>query len=172
MGWELPADNLQRDILQHQQATEAAGSREAGGTVPETFDERQVPVGAEAGSGLTPCRLSTPWGVHGLPCFSRLGGRDSEASRSAAVAQASAEAVAAATAAAAAIVGQEQPCTVKLKLWHYDASKPRQQLTIPRLIIPHTVLCSEMGVHFSPCGRWVDGAFLCRCLFVSRMGPR
>jgi hypothetical protein len=69
-------------------------------------------------------------------------------------AQASAEAVAVATAAAAAIVGHERPCTVKLRLWAFDTVSPRKILEVSRLTISHAVLCSEMGVHFSPCGRY------------------
>jgi len=77
-------------------------------------------------------------------------------------AQASAQAVAAATAAAAAIVGQERPCTVKLRLWKFDVSAPRRLLVDPCLTIPHTVLCSEMGVHFSPCGRYLAACVACK----------
>ena len=47
----------------------------------------------------------------------------------------------------------DTPCTVKLRVWPYDASDPHRPLTGARLTIPHAVLCSEMGAHFSPCGR-------------------
>ena len=42
-----------------------------------------------------------------------------------------------------------------LRLWHFDASTPLRPLQTARLAIPDTVLCSEMGVHISPCGRFL-----------------
>mmetsp|Transcript_7806 Transcript_7806/g.18684 ORF Transcript_7806/g.18684 Transcript_7806/m.18684 type:complete len:729 (+) Transcript_7806:188-2374(+) len=126
MGWELPADMLQRDIIQHQQASE------------------RLRVRARSSS------LSEPPEAAGMD-------RTNSGTQSS-----SAEAVAAATAAAAAIVGQERPCTVKLKLWGFDAGAPRRVLDSPCLTIPHTVLCSEMGVHFSPCGRYLAACVACK----------
>lgn len=83
-----------------------------------------------------------------------------------AAATAAAAAAAATAAAAAAIVGQEQPCTVKLRLWKFDAKDPASALEACteknlRLIIPHAVLCSEMGAHFSPCGRYLASCVVC-----------
>lgn len=83
-----------------------------------------------------------------------------------AAATAAAAAAAATAAAAAAIVGQEQPCTVKLRLWKFDAKDPYSALEAGtekslRLVIPHAVLCSEMGAHFSPCGRYLASCVVC-----------
>jgi activator-of-BECN1-regulated-autophagy protein 1 len=64
-----------------------------------------------------------------------------------------ATAAAAAATSAAAAAGAEQPCTVKLRVWAHDASDPLRPLRDARLQIPHAVLCSEMGAHFSPRGR-------------------
>eukprot|EP00232_Nephroselmis_pyriformis_P021616 CAMPEP_0182867610 /NCGR_PEP_ID=MMETSP0034_2-20130328/8822_1 /TAXON_ID=156128 /ORGANISM="Nephroselmis pyriformis, Strain CCMP717" /LENGTH=247 /DNA_ID=CAMNT_0024999973 /DNA_START=8 /DNA_END=748 /DNA_ORIENTATION=- len=80
----------------------------------------------------------------------------------AAAAAAAAAANPAAAAAAAAIVGQEQPCTVKLRLWPFNEDNPSAKLENERLTIPHSVLCSEMGTHFSPCGRYLAACVACR----------
>lgn len=63
-----------------------------------------------------------------------------------------------ATAAAA-----ELPCTVKLRIWPHDVKNPCTLLHSerPRLTIPHAVLCSEMGAHFSPCGRYLAACVAC-----------
>eukprot|EP00873_Tetraselmis_striata_P042308 jgi/Tetstr1/462572/TSEL_007558.t1 len=127
MGWELPADILQRNILQHQQASSGQGADIGGSGASEAS---AVAGGAAAAPG-------------GFP-------------------PANAEAMAAATAAAAAIANHERPCTVKLRLWRFDAKSPRKVLDAPRLTIPHAVLCSEMGVHFSPCGRYVAACVACQ----------
>ena len=60
--------------------------------------------------------------------------------------QASRDAAAAAAAAAASADRTvDQPCTVKLKIWRYDKKNPLAPLSDARLVIPHAVLCSEMG---------------------------
>ena len=41
-------------------------------------------------------------------------------------------------------------------------SDPLKPLAGPLLTIPHAVLCSEMGAHFSPCGRMM--AVCCACV--------
>jgi activating molecule in BECN1-regulated autophagy protein 1 len=51
--------------------------------------------------------------------------------------------------------GHEQPCRVKLKLWCIEGGVLGCSLDTPRLTISNAVLCSEMGVHFSPCGRYL-----------------
>eukprot|EP00898_Chlorokybus_atmophyticus_P003935 jgi/Chlat1/4542/Chrsp29S04591 len=59
----------------------------------------------------------------------------------------------------------EQPCTVRLRLWHYDADArplPTLENCRPRLVIPYAVLCSEMGAHFSPCGRYLAACVACK----------
>ncbi|XP_042026361.1 uncharacterized protein LOC121773545 isoform X2 [Salvia splendens] len=57
----------------------------------------------------------------------------------------------------------ELPCTVKLRIWSYNLKNPSAPLDSGRcqLIIPHAVLCSEMGAHFSPCGRFLAVCVAC-----------
>ncbi|KAL6217638.1 hypothetical protein ACLB2K_010855 [Fragaria x ananassa] len=57
----------------------------------------------------------------------------------------------------AATAAAELPCTVKLRIWSHDITNPSAPLNAERcrLTIPHAVLCSEMGTHFSPCGRYL-----------------
>ncbi|CAA2938760.1 WD40 repeat-containing [Olea europaea subsp. europaea] len=57
----------------------------------------------------------------------------------------------------------ELPCTVKLRIWPHDIKNPRALLNTERcrLTIPHAVLCSEMGAHFSPCGRFLAVCVAC-----------
>ncbi|XAR62714.1 hypothetical protein NMG60_11017571 [Bertholletia excelsa] len=63
----------------------------------------------------------------------------------------------------AASATAELPCTVKLRIWAYDAKDPCASLDPLRcrLTIPHAVLCSEMGAHFSPCGRFLAACVAC-----------
>ncbi|XP_057958232.1 uncharacterized protein LOC131151071 isoform X2 [Malania oleifera] len=65
--------------------------------------------------------------------------------------------------AAAAAAAAELPCTVKLRVWHHDVKNPCASLDEERcrLTIPHAVLCSEMGAHFSPCGRFLAACVTC-----------
>lgn len=57
----------------------------------------------------------------------------------------------------------ELPCTVKLRIWPHDFKNPCASLKAERcrLTIPHAVLCSEMGAHFSPCGRYLAACVAC-----------
>lgn len=57
----------------------------------------------------------------------------------------------------------ELPCTVKLRIWPHDNQFPCASLDPEtcRLTIPHAVLCSEMGAHFSPCGRFLVACVAC-----------
>lgn len=57
----------------------------------------------------------------------------------------------------------ELPCTVKLRIWSHDSKNPCGLLKAEkcRLTIPHAVLCSEMGAHFSPCGRYLAACVAC-----------
>ncbi|XP_020679337.1 uncharacterized protein LOC110097352 isoform X2 [Dendrobium catenatum] len=57
----------------------------------------------------------------------------------------------------------ELPCTVKLRIWPHDIQDPCASLDPDtcRLTIPHAVLCSEMGAHFSPCGRFLVACVAC-----------
>ncbi|XP_071722048.1 uncharacterized protein [Rutidosis leptorrhynchoides] len=61
----------------------------------------------------------------------------------------------------AAAAAAELPCTVKLRVWKHDIKNPYAPLSKCRLVIPHAVLCSEMGAHFSPCGRYLAACVAC-----------
>ncbi|XP_074269114.1 uncharacterized protein LOC141592384 [Silene latifolia] len=63
----------------------------------------------------------------------------------------------------AAAAAAELPCTVKLRIWPHDIKDPCAPLEAEkcRLTIPHAVLCSEMGAHFSPCGRFLAACVAC-----------
>lgn len=63
----------------------------------------------------------------------------------------------------AATAPAELPCTVKLRIWPHDIKSPHDLLDAERcrLTIPHAVLCSEMGAHFSPCGRFLAACVAC-----------
>ena len=63
----------------------------------------------------------------------------------------------------AAAAAAELPCTVKLRVWSHDIKNPCSPLNAERcrLVIPHAVLCSEMGAHFSPCGRFLAACVAC-----------
>lgn len=63
----------------------------------------------------------------------------------------------------AAAASTELPCTVKLRIWPHDMKDPCAPLDSDRcrLTIPHAVLCSEMGAHFSPCGRFLAACVAC-----------
>jgi len=52
---------------------------------------------------------------------------------------------------------------VKLKVFSFDSSRLRSTMAgaVPQIIIPDAVLCSEMGVHFSPCGRYLAACIAC-----------
>lgn len=62
-----------------------------------------------------------------------------------------------------AVASAELPCTVKLRIWPHDIKNPCVRLNAERcrLTIPHAVLCSEMGAHFSPCGRFLAACVAC-----------
>ncbi|XVF62752.1 hypothetical protein PTKIN_Ptkin09bG0033600 [Pterospermum kingtungense] len=63
----------------------------------------------------------------------------------------------------AAAAAADLPCTVKLRIWPHDMKDPCAFLDQERcrLTIPHAVLCSEMGAHFSPCGRFLAACVAC-----------
>jgi len=62
----------------------------------------------------------------------------------------------------------QDPCVVKLKLWEFetrldgDGEAEIQPLKQLQLVLPQTVLCSEMGAHFSPCGRYIATCQACK----------
>uniref|UniRef100_A0A0D6R7Y4 Uncharacterized protein n=3 Tax=Spermatophyta TaxID=58024 RepID=A0A0D6R7Y4_ARACU len=78
-------------------------------------------------------------------------------------AEADSSAAQATMAAAAAAAAAELPCTVKLRIWPHNVKDPSALLDPEtcRLTIPHAVLCSEMGAHFSPCGRFLAACVAC-----------
>jgi len=53
------------------------------------------------------------------------------------------------------------PCTVRLRIWNFDINNPTKLLEREALEIKHAVLCSEMGAHFSPCGRYLATCIAC-----------
>lgn len=59
--------------------------------------------------------------------------------------------------------GAELPCTVKLRIWRHNIDNPCAVLAPEAccLTISHAVLCSEMGTHFSPCGRFLVACVAC-----------
>jgi activator-of-BECN1-regulated-autophagy protein 1 len=72
------------------------------------------------------------------------------------------------------IVGEDQPPRVRLRLWNFDACKPTADLescNAQKLEINDAVLCSEMGVHFSPCGRFLAATVACRAPFPNFHHP-
>ncbi|KAF7804583.1 Activating molecule in BECN1-regulated autophagy protein 1 [Senna tora] len=64
---------------------------------------------------------------------------------------------------ATSVAAAELPCTVKLRVWLHDIKNPCAPLGGDSclLTIPHAVLCSEMGAHFSPCGRFLAACVAC-----------
>ncbi|XP_021673965.2 uncharacterized protein LOC110660097 isoform X1 [Hevea brasiliensis] len=62
-----------------------------------------------------------------------------------------------------AAAAADLPCTVKLRVWSHDIQNPCAPLNSERcrLTIPHAVLCSEMGAHFSPCGSYLAACVAC-----------
>uniref|UniRef100_A0A0A8YM16 Uncharacterized protein n=1 Tax=Arundo donax TaxID=35708 RepID=A0A0A8YM16_ARUDO len=59
--------------------------------------------------------------------------------------------------------GVELPCTVKLRIWRHNIKDPCVALQpgACSLTISHAILCSEMGTHFSPCGRFLVACVAC-----------
>jgi activating molecule in BECN1-regulated autophagy protein 1 len=63
------------------------------------------------------------------------------------------------------IIGEDQPPRVWLRLWSFDTNKFDSNLEDSSdllLSIQDAVLCSEMGVDFSPCGRFLVATRACR----------
>ena len=75
--------------------------------------------------------------------------------------EATAAQTAAAAAAASAAMSQDMPCTVRLRIWPFDIARPHKPLEREILEIRHAVLCSEMGAHFSPCGKFFATCIAC-----------
>lgn len=75
------------------------------------------------------------------------------------------EAAAADVAASHSFTGHDMTGRLRVVLWRFDASQPQAELVAlqPRPFqISNCVLCSEMGVHFSPCGRMLALCVACR----------
>jgi len=83
----------------------------------------------------------------------------------------------------------EMPCTVDLRVWGFRgdvATAPPQRRSVPPgtpppppplcvpalLTISHAVLCSEMGAHFSPCGRYLAACVACTPMDAPPPPPR
>ena len=160
-AWQ--ADDARAAEARQRRATETAAAAAVGDVVRERrarrgVDSRRRRRAARGRADAVPEALDaaaaaaavdhSAWSVGGV----RVVGPDGWPTREAASVEAATAAAAAATSAAAA-AGTEQPCTVKLRLWAHDASDPLRPLRDTRLTIPHAVLCSEMGAHFSPDGR-------------------
>ncbi|GIL88701.1 hypothetical protein Vretifemale_16613 [Volvox reticuliferus] len=47
----------------------------------------------------------------------------------------------------------DTPCIVTVRLW--DFRDPTRELRKELLVLPRVVLCSEMGIHFTACGRYM-----------------
>jgi activator-of-BECN1-regulated-autophagy protein 1 len=63
------------------------------------------------------------------------------------------------------IIGEDQPPRVWIRIWSFNEKKTGSYLEDrDRLLlsIPDAVLCSEMGVDFSPCGRYLAATIACR----------
>ncbi|XP_058201634.1 uncharacterized protein LOC131316331 [Rhododendron vialii] len=61
------------------------------------------------------------------------------------------------------VAAAELPCTVRLRVWTHELKDACTPLDADRcrLTISHAVLCSEMGAHFSPCGRFLAACVAC-----------
>ena len=62
---------------------------------------------------------------------------------------------------------------MKLKVFSFDAGRLRSTMAgaVPQIIIPDAVLCSEMGVHFSPCGRYLAACIACHVRAAEQLSP-
>ena len=63
------------------------------------------------------------------------------------------------------IIGEDQPPRVWIRIWSFNEKKAGSYLEDrDRLLlsVPDAVLCSEMGVDFSPCGRYLAATVACR----------
>jgi activator-of-BECN1-regulated-autophagy protein 1 len=63
------------------------------------------------------------------------------------------------------IIGEDQPPRVWVRIWSFNEKKWDSYLEDRNrmlLSIPDAVLCSEMGVDFSPCGRYLAATVACR----------
>ncbi|CAI9288402.1 unnamed protein product [Lactuca saligna] len=156
--WELPfmqgwlvGQSQNQNQSQSQSQAEHSGSGNRGEVVEASL---VVPYGTRDVSSNATASTSSSNRVSGVMSNDGIGG-DSFPIISRIQSQLSASL--SATAAA------ELPCTVKLRIWPHDFKNPCASLKAERcrLIIPHAVLCSEMGAHFSPCGRYLAACVAC-----------
>lgn len=89
------------------------------------------------------------------------------------LADGAAAAPAGAAAAAPAAAAPDQPCTVHLRLWCMPENLSEAVIgpEHKKLSIGHAVLCSEMGAHFSPCGRYLAVCVACYSVDPERLPP-
>eukprot|EP01018_Ginkgo_biloba_P009577 Gb_28988 [translate_table: standard] len=126
-------------------------------------------AGRSGGRHRSRSRLSTQAGTGLVGTFTgdgvgtNIANEDRDPQHNLGAAEAEAVAAQATMAAAAAAAAAELPCTVKLRIWPHNIKEPSALLDPEtcRLTIPHAVLCSEMGAHFSPCGRFLAACVAC-----------
>ena len=141
-------------------AGEAAGEGERlQGFTGTTADPAAAAAAAATTAAATAAYQSAM--AQAMPTGGMLRVVDSNGQPAVMAASVNAAAAAAAAAAVSSAMGNEQPCTVKLRLWPYNHTNPLAPLSAARLTIPHAVLCSEMGAHFSPCGRLLAACVAC-----------
>jgi activator-of-BECN1-regulated-autophagy protein 1 len=138
---------------QQHRAAETAAAMAVGDVMRQRLGHR---TGARRGGGVAAEEAEAAYRGAMAAAAPRMGGLrvvgpDGHPARDAASVDAAVRAIARDGASSA--MHADTPCTVKLRVWPYDASDPHRPLTGARLTIPHAVLCSEMGAHFSPCGR-------------------
>ncbi|KAK4792753.1 hypothetical protein SAY86_023188 [Trapa natans] len=170
--WELPF--LQGWLIGQTQAGTRAGHQQTPGTheTPSVFgDVGSLGSSSAISSGINPSRVSARPSPRHRSSRSRAipsagtnegpvyGNNAHDVSENQVVNRLPSE-LAASLAAAAST---ELPCTVKLRIWSHDLKDPCTPLDSEkcRLTIPHAVLCSEMGAHFSPCGRFLAACVAC-----------
>lgn len=134
-------------------------------------------VGAPQSSGQSPSMSDAAYAAHPLPTSMVHIGREvpfpalvpapptAPGSPAAAGDGFAAQLAAAYNASVWNIISEEQPPRVRLRIWRFDPSKPGAELDERcglRLEVLDAVLCSEMGVHFSPCGKYLAATMACR----------
>ncbi|KAI5075344.1 hypothetical protein GOP47_0009420 [Adiantum capillus-veneris] len=148
----VPSIPFESRGLQHQHRHGLTGISGAARNLPRTGNSRASRSRGAGHRGLATSGPGGPGSVH-------VGVLHGFASRDPNLGMIAADTSTMAAAAAAA----ELPCTVKLRIWPHDIKNPSAVLDPGRcrLTIPHAVLCSEMGAHFSPCGRFLAACVAC-----------
>ncbi|KAF8046171.1 hypothetical protein N665_3978s0005 [Sinapis alba] len=149
VSWELPF--LQGWLMAQSQAGAnpgvlSTGSNSHASSTPHTGSS--APHSSTASLEAAVASLEIPGGVNLYGVSARGDSRDHRVSQSRF---------------AGSGLAEELPCTVKLRVWSHDIKDPCAILKSDkcRLTIHHAVLCSEMGAHFSPCGRYLAACVAC-----------